>query len=261
MPNLDLEYKCINYVHKRQIYMVQVMFAGRYMWWLLTSAAIFLIILLGFDAVAWFIVSTSNCASREGSCYILSVWLLADIKPQLSIAAGAIVVAVVMIRVVYLRFNPLWALAFLIWAVGMGLALGDYVPLWHGETVMADLLLAMPPYSWAALAFCLFLCFPMEEEDMPETGNAAPLGWFASVPALVMTAQAAVGASSLPQIIVDQTGMVGIAQGLLKFQHALAGPLKADGSSYIVPMIVAVAFVLSLGVRIYQHEQLVGNLS
>lgn len=237
------------------------MFAGRYMWWLLTSAAIFLTILLGFDAGAWFIVSTSNCASYEGSCYLLSVWLLSDIKPQLSAGAALIVVVVIMVRIVYLRFNPLWAVAFLLWTVGIGAALGDYVPLWHGDTVMADLVRALPPYTWAALAFCLFLCFPMEEEDMPDTGNAAPLGWIAALPGLVMTAQAIAGAASLPQFIVDETGLEGVANGLLKLQHAMAGPLMVDGSSLMVPVAVAAAFVLSLGIRIYQHERLLGNLS
>lgn len=236
------------------------MFAGRYMWWLLTSAAIFLIILLGFDALAWFIVNTSNCASNEGSCYRLSTWLLAELKPQLSALAGLIVVVVVIIRILYLRFNPLWVLAFLIWCIGLGVALGDYVPLWHGETNISDMVMSLPLYSWATLAFCLFLCFPMEDEDMPDTGNAAPLGWIPAIPGLVMTLQAVAGASSLPQFIMDQTRMEGAAKQLATLQYMLAGPLMMDGINMLVPLIVAVAFVLALGLRIYQHEQLVGNL-
>lgn len=261
MIDLDLEYKCSNYKHKRQIYTVQVMFAGRYMWWLLTSAAIFLIILLGFDALAWFIVSTSNCASNEGSCYRLSTWLLADLKPRLSVAAGSILVVVVIIRVLYLRFNPLWAIAFLVWSLGIGVAMGDYVPLWHGETIIADLVLSLPAYSWATLAFCLFLSFPMEDEDMPDTGTAAPLGWVAAVPGLLMTAEAVATAGSLPQIIIDQTGLNGAAHWLQIVQHAISGPLLMDGSNIVVPMAVAGAFALALGLRIYLHEQLVGNMS
>lgn len=235
------------------------MFSGRYIWWLLTSTTLFLVVVAGFDFVAGIGVTISNCAMREGSCYSLYLWLMSSVKPIPVVLAAMPLVLVVLIRILYLRFQPLWVLAVLVWVAVTGGALAAYEPLWHEGANYSDLLQLLPPSTFAFIALALFLAFPLEDEDVPQAGGAAPIGLLAGFTAFMCMLHAFATSSNIALHIDQLFGTPSIAQQVENVRALLAvGLLVADGNP-IPGYFMVIMFALALALRILRHERLVSG--
>nr|WP_316653088.1 hypothetical protein [uncultured Gellertiella sp.] len=232
------------------------MFAGRYAWWLITVSAVFLLFLLAFDGVAWITVAMSDCAVGDARCFELNNWLLGVLKPVLCALAGAVLVGCLILRILYLRFSPLWLVPVLVWAFAVAIALRDYMPLWHGGTSIHALLLLLPPSLYALLALALFLCFPLEDEDMPVQGRAAPLGVVAGFAALICCLQVVATATSLPVMLIRVAHVNELAGLVAALQKLLVTFLLLGNGTLIPGLVMVTLFALSLALRIVRHEQL-----
>lgn len=232
------------------------MFAGRYLWWLITSTALLLLVLFGFDGVAYFTVGISDCVHNSGSCYILSTWLLSTLKPMLAFVVGMVMVICVLIRILYLRFNPLWVVPVAVWAMAVSNALGNYVPLWHGATDFVALSMALPPAFYAFSALTLFLVFPLEEEDVPVRGQAAPMGAVAGFAGFVCTMQVFATASSLPAFLARSLHMPAVADVVAQGQKVMSTFMLLNEGTSIPGLAMVALFALALALRIVRHEQL-----
>ncbi|MBB4064514.1 hypothetical protein [Gellertiella hungarica] len=235
------------------------MFAGRYVWWLVTTSALFLISLVGFDYVASVIVGISDCASNEGSCYTLNNWLMGVIKPVLVDVSGVALVLVVVIRILYLRFLPLWIVPVLAWAGAVAGTFRAYAPMWHGNADYVLLGQQMPPSTYAFLALALFLAFPLEDEDAPEQGGAAPIGLLAGFMAFMCTLHAFATASGLPMLIAKTFHAFDLSRTIATIREILATFLLVADGNPIPGYFVTILFALALALRVLRHERLVSG--
>ncbi len=78
------------------------MFAGRYLWWMLIAAAIFLFFSMCFDYATWTVVAISGCAEIAGSCGPIVLTMSGAMKPAGIGLAGAIMVFCTFARLRYL---------------------------------------------------------------------------------------------------------------------------------------------------------------
>ena len=231
------------------------MFAGRYVWWLITTSALLLIFLFGFDGVAYLTIAMSDC-ERNQSCYGLTTLLLGQIKPMLSLLAGVALCAAILIRILWLRFLPLWAVPVIVWAMAIGGALYGYLPLWHGGTDYLELARSLPPATYAFVALAMFLAFPLEDEDDPQQGQAAPLGVIAGFAAFMCTVQVLMTASGLPLFLLRQFHAIALAGVVAEVQALGAIFLQIDGGGMLPHFFMVMLFALALALRIVRHEPL-----
>ncbi len=235
------------------------MFAGRYVWWLLTSATLLLLALIGFDYVAILIVSISDCASREGTCYTMNYWLMDTVKPLLVVAPAILLTLVVLIRILYLRFMPLWILPVLVWVGSTGGALYAYGPLWHEGADYTRLAMLLPPGTFAFLALSLFLAFPLEDEDMPQDGGAAPIGILAGFMAFMCMVHAFATSTSMAQHVARLFNAPDLAGSVEQVRALMATFLLVADGNPIPGYLMVILFALALALRILRHERIISG--
>jgi hypothetical protein len=231
------------------------MFAGRYVWWMLTGSIGFLLALFGIDMVTGVIRFSAGCRAGDGGCHHVAVWLTTGVKPLLVAMAGMVVLGAMMVRLVWLRFLPLWLLPVLVWGLSVAAALRSYGPLWYVEADFGVLLGLLPPATYALLALALFLCFPLEDEDATSQ-RAAPIGPLAGFAAAALTVYVVVTASSLPLVLVTLFHLPMLAEALARIQIFAAIFLLVDAGNPVPGLVMVVVFALALALRIVRHEQL-----
>lgn len=235
------------------------MFAGRYIWWLLTSTVLLSVAIFAFDFVAMVIVAISDCARQEGVCYTLNGWLMGSVKPALVGAAAALVVLVVLIRVLYLRFFWFWPVPVLIWALATAGAMMAYDPLWREGADYVELALLMPPAAFAFVALALFLCFPLEEEDDRVHGGAAPIGILAGFMALMCVLHTFATSTGLAGYVLRLTDGAEPAVTIENMRRVLATALLVANGNPLPGYLMTILFALALALRILRHERLVSG--
>lgn len=235
------------------------MFAGRYIWWLVVSACLFFLALFAFDVVASIGVMISGCEMREGSCYILSGWLMDTVKPMLVLGAAVVLTLVVMIRIFYLRFFPFWAIPPVVWVAATGGALARFEPLWREGYEYGALPAALPPSAYAFIALAIFIAFPLEDEDEPQNGGAAPIGILAGFMAFMCVLHAFATSPGLPRHILNLTGSLDFATMVEGARHYLAIALLVADGNPIPGYLMTILFALALALRILRHERLVSG--
>lgn len=235
------------------------MFAGRYIWWLVVAAVLFFVALFAFDVMASIGVMISSCELREGSCYILSGWLMDTVKPILVLGAASVLTLIVLVRIFYLRFMAFWAIPPLVWVTATGGALARFDPLWREGSDYANLPAALPPSAYAFIALAIFLAFPLEDEDEPENGGAAPIGILAGFMAFMCVLHAFATSTGLPRHLLNLTGSLDFATLVESARHYLAIALLVADGNPIPGYLMTILFALALALRILRHERLLSG--
>lgn len=184
------------------------MFAGRFLWWMITCLAVIILFVTLTDPLARLGAMGLGCA--QGRCDYLATQFAASVKPLgLALSFAAIFVCVVL-RLAALRFSLLWyplaaifflaATPWLMRFASTGPDLGAMVPV---------LLEAPPAVAFIAVLVLLFV-FPLEEETMPGQGD--PL---VAATALLAAAGGAVQALfSMPKIVAALVFALGQPQAM-----------------------------------------------
>ena len=235
------------------------MFAGRYIWWLLTSSLLFLLALAGFDYLVTLIMAISDCALREGTCYLLSGWLMGTVKPILVAVPAAMLLLIVLIRIISLRFLVLWLVPVPVWFASVAGTLAHYDPLWRDGADYSELLLLLPPAAYALFAFALFLSFPLEDEDLPEEGGAAPIGLLPGALAVLCLFYTFATSPGLAPFVERYFHAPDVAHTLENVRHFMATSLLVADGSPIPGVLAVILFALALALRIVRHERIVSG--
>lgn len=234
------------------------MFAGRYVWWLLTAISLLLICMFGFDALNWLTLTISNCNGNE-NCYNIDALMMSTIKPALVAFAGVLVVGTLVVRVIWLRLFPLWLIPVLLWPISVAVAVWNYAPLWHGNWDVVTMLKDMPPVGMALVALALFLSFPLEDEDVPYRGHAAPVGIMAGFAAVICTAHLLATADFLPYFLGDTLNLKDLANLVGRMQFLMTTFLLVRDGNNVPGLVMVILFAIALSLRIVRHERLMTN--
>lgn len=234
------------------------MFAGRYVWWLLTATSLFLIAVFGFDAVVWFTLTISNCDRLE-NCYTLKNLMMGVIKPTLVGVTAMVLVGCILVRVLWLRLFALWLIPVIAWSAAIGVAMWNYTPIWIGNWDVIAMLKVMPPVGMGFVALALFLSFPLEDEDVPRRGQAAPLGAMAGFAATICSLHLLATAEFLPFFIGNELNLKEYANLVGRIQFLMSTFLLVQDGNNIPGLIMVILFAIALSLRIVRHERLVAG--
>lgn len=226
------------------------MFAGRFLWWLITCLAVMILFITAFDFVALLGARMLGCEMHPGSCDYQAAAFALSSKPVGLAFAWLAIFCCVVLRLANLGFGPLW---YLLSAVFF-LAASPWLMLF--STTGADLhaLLAALQQAPPAVSFIgvlLFYCaFPIEEQDQ------ASHQWdpIVSAVALITAAAGALQAVfAAPKLVGGIASLVG-ARALMPAYHTVADHMAryfALGTgfpalSYLLAMIFAVCVIVAL---------------
>lgn len=160
------------------------MFAGRYLWWMLISVAVFLSFAACFDYATWLTAAVSGCARTAGSCGPIIELMSGLIKPMGLWTAGALMLFCTFARIRYLSMSYFWSAAAFVWfiaAAPFALFLGR---VWVAQLPLAVALESLPLSFLFLLAFLAYLLIPFEEKDGEALGSNRSLRLLAVAAAL-----------------------------------------------------------------------------
>ncbi|MCM2476549.1 hypothetical protein HGO38_24180 [Rhizobium sp. CG5] len=229
------------------------MFAGRYLWWMLMSTAAFLFFAVYFDYVTWGLMQISGCSDIVGRCGTIAAHMGGGIKPAGFVGVAAVVLAVTVARIAYLKIPLLWALAFAVWLLASAPFFLLFHDIWAGRLTLEVIAAAMPPSLLLLSAAIGYLCWPLEEVSQPSGRAAQRLKWVAAIAAGQATLASLSGIEALAGSAVWASGspLSGLAlrqiQQSLGLLASLGGAVPAMAGAALLVATLAAALVLQFG--------------
>ncbi|EJC79944.1 hypothetical protein Rleg4DRAFT_1550 [Rhizobium leguminosarum bv. trifolii WSM2297] len=150
------------------------MFAGRYLWWVLTAIGVFMFAAFVLDHITWLAVQLSGCADMASACEPAVRLISAVLEPACPWIAIGLLLMVTLVRLHYLSLLWFWGPLVGVWFVASTPVL---LLLAADAAVMTlpAILTALPVALLFLAAFIVYLMVPFED------GDARPLAASASL--------------------------------------------------------------------------------
>lgn len=228
------------------------MFAGRYLWWMLMCTAAFLFFAVYFDYVTWGLMQISGCSEVVGRCGAMAAHMGGGLKPAGFLIVAAVVLAITIARIAYVRIHLLWALAFAVWLLASAPFFLLFRDIWAGRLTLEVIAAAAPPSLLLLGAAIAYLCCPLEEFRQPSGRTARGFKLVAAIAAGQATLASLAGIETLPGSSVWWSGSLlsGLSwqniQQTLDRLASLAGLLPAFAGASVLAVILAAALIRQL---------------
>ena len=227
------------------------MFAGRYLWWVLTGLTFITVALFALESLSFTMANLFGCGSSDNTCSVLAYGINTTLKPVMAWGGFGLIAGSLAVRIAWLGFNPLWIPPVLVWSLSLGATLRSYLPLWYGYVDLKLLTGVLPPAGYGLAALALFLCLPLEDESGDKTRiEPAPIGRLAGVAAGVLTFHVVITATGLSPVLVQTFHMPAAARLVLAVQNGLAGALHLDVKDPTPGLLAALTLALALVLRV-----------
>lgn len=220
------------------------MFAGRYLWWMLTGIALLLFFAICFDYFTWLAVQLSNCVEMAGSCMPV-VQLMSGTLKHLGVwSTICILLAAAILRLGYLSLLWPWGPLLALWFAAstpfvLFIATG-------GRLQWTAVIETLPPALLFLAALLAYLAIPFEEDDSRPFGIFPVLRGAIHATAVYGALAAITEMDWLSWMMAKILGMPELASVVAAIQPRLQEVLTL-GVDGIVPDVVALAvFILAL---------------
>jgi len=222
------------------------MFAGRYLKWNAIAVACYLFFSFYLYYVSWLIVHVSGCATVLGGCRSVESGLNDVVRPYGLLAACVLVITSGVLRIHFLKLNPLWCLALLVWVGAASGFLFGLGPQWFAGAPFKIILADFPLDLLFLVVMIAFLCFPVEFYQSEMSGgqrlSAAIAGFSAAYAVIVSLLNSPLPIAMIRSMFRSET----LAAQAVAMQTRLLNLLLPTGSG-LVPLATTLAlFALSL---------------
>lgn len=225
------------------------MFAGRYMWWVLVSAALFLFFSVFFPKLAYVTVVSSECEAMADGCGGLISLLKGGIQPLGYVLSGSILLFTTAARVLYVRLPVVWAGFFAVWFIasaGFFIAAGN---MWMATGGFRALVETVPAEALYLAVFTLYLCFPLEDYEREPNGILSSVQWLALGLAFWISVLSFVGATGFANWIYSMTGSQFLMQWLEQSRLWVGSIFVASGAATIPHAWLFLTFLVLIAVQ------------
>lgn len=218
------------------------MFAGRYLWWMLTGIALLLFFTMCFDYFTWLAVQLSNCVEMAGSCMPVVQFMSGTLKHLGIWSALGILFAAAMLRLGYLSLLGLWGPLLALWFAAatpflLFIATG-------GRLQWTAVIETLPLALLFLLASLAYLAIPFEEDDSRPFGASPVLRGTIYATAIHGALAAITEMDWLSWMIAKILGMPGLAAIVAGIQPRLQEVLTI-GLGGTMPDAVALAIFIA----------------
>ncbi|EJZ20591.1 hypothetical protein NE852_05895 [Rhizobium sp. Pop5] len=218
------------------------MFAGRYLWWVLTGTGIFIFAALGLDHITWLTIQLSGCEKMAGACEPTIWWISRMLKPGcIWIAIGMLFMAT-LVRLHYLSLLWFWGPVATVWFV----AATPFLLFISADMAVAwPVILAMLPVPLLFLAaFIVYLMVPFEDGDARPLEASAPLRLAARLTAVYAVLAAAAFMPDLSRLLGSLLDMPALSVVVALAQPYLQTVLTF-GTGSMAPAFAALALFIA----------------
>ncbi|MDR6663952.1 hypothetical protein [Rhizobium sp. 1399] len=222
----------------------QEMFAGRYLWWMLTGITLLMFLTICFDYFTWLAVQLSNCVEMAGSCMPVVQFMAGTLKTAGVWTAMGILFGAVMLRLSYLSLLRLWGLLVALWFIASTPFL---LFIATGERLQWSAASEALPLAFLFLASLLaYLAIPFEDDDTRPFGASAILRGIVYAAALYGALAAASEMNWLSSMVAKLLGMPALAAIIANVQPRLQEALTLGLGNILTGIFVLVVFIAAL---------------
>lgn len=219
--------------------MVQDMFAGRYIRWMLVAVATFLFFAVYFGDVVWAAVYFSGCGRHGGDCEPI-VTFFHGLRPAGFWLSAGILLAVMIARLAYLRLGPIWMLMAATWFLPAMAFPAIFRGLYHGYMSFFALPLLLPSPLFFLVVFAIYLLIPFEDGRWQPFGPWRPLRYVATFAAadatfLALSVEPGLGAFLRTMHMPHVASLVSVLQPPLRY-------VAQFGNGGIAPAFIMLGF-------------------
>jgi hypothetical protein len=220
------------------------MFAGRYLWWMLTGVTLLMFVTFCFDYFTWLAVQLSNCVDMAGSCMPVVKFMSGTLKPAGVWLAIAVLFGTAMLRLSYLSLLLLWGPVVALWFAGaipflLFIATG-------GRLQWVAISEALPLAFLFLVALLVYLVIPFEEDDSRPFGASAFLCRTAYAAALYGALFVVVDMDRLSWTVAKIASLPILAAIVATLQSRLQAALTLGLGNDLPEIIVLAVFIATL---------------
>ena len=226
----------------------QNMFAGRYLWWMLTGITLLMFFTLCFDYFTWLAVQLSNCVEMAGSCMPVVQFMAGTLKTAGVWIAIGILFGAALLRLSYLSLLRLWGLPVTLWFVA---SMPFLLFVATGERLQWAAISEALPLAFLFLASLLaYLAIPFEDDGTKPLGASTVLRGIVYAAAFYGVLAAVAEMNWLSSMVAKLLGMPALAAIIANVQPRFHEVLTL-GLGNVLPgisvlMVFIAALVLSL---------------
>lgn len=220
------------------------MFAGRYLWWMLTGITLLMFFTICFDYFTWLAVQLSNCVEMAGSCLPVVQFMSGALKTAGVWSAIAILFVAAMLRLSYLSLLRLWGPLVALWFTASTPFL---LFIATGERLQWAAISETLPLAFLFLAFLLaYLTVPFEDDDTRPFGASAVLRGIVYIAALYGALAAVTEMDWLSWVVAKVLGMPALSAIIANVQPRLQETLTLGLGNVLPGIFVLVVFIAAL---------------
>lgn len=225
------------------------MFAGRYLWWNAVAAMAQVFCSFYFYYLSWIVLSLNGCAKSIGPCAPLANWMDDVVRPYGMAACAAIVVVTGVMRIFWLRMNPLWVMPFLVWFGATADYLRKIGDLWLVHHLgFTSIMSLMPLEALFFAGLVAYMCFPVENYCRSDAGGLKAIYYLVGLVvaySVLVTVAHSTQAAELLRLVTGSTTLAGQFAAL---QPKVAALLSFGQNGALAQMI---AFAVFVGAIVY----------
>lgn len=220
------------------------MFAGRYLWWVLTGIGIFIFAALSLDHITWLAIQLSGCEKMAGACEPTIRLISRMLKPGcIWIAIGMLFIAT-LVRLHYLSRLWFWGPVAAVWFVASTPFLlfisADMAAAWQVIFTM------LPVPLLFLVAFIVYLMVPFEDGDARSLEASAPLRLAARLTAVYSVLAAAAFMPDLSRVVGALLDMPALSVVVALAQPYLQTMLTFGTGSMAPAYVMLALFIAAL---------------
>lgn len=220
------------------------MFAGRYLWWMLTGITLLMFFTLCFDYFTWLAVQLSNCVEMAGSCMPVVQFMAGTLKTAGVWIAIGILFGAALLRLSYLSLLRLWGAPVALWFIA---SMPFLLFIATGERLQWVAISEALPLAFLFLASLLaYLAIPFEDDDTRPFGPSAILRGIVYAAALYGTLAAVSEMNWLSSLVAKALVMPALAAIIANVQPRLQEVLTLGLGNLLPGIVVLVVFIAAL---------------
>jgi len=220
------------------------MFAGRYLWWMLTGITLLMFFTICFDYFTWLALQLSNCVETAGSCMPVAQFMSGRLKTAGVWSAVAILFVAAMLRLGYLSLLRLWGPVVALWFMASTPFL---LFIATGERLQWAAISEALPLAFLFLAFLLaYLTVAFEDDDTRPFGASAVFRGIIYAAALYGALAAVTEMDWLSWVVAKVLGMPALSAIIANVQPRLQEALTLGLSNVLPGTFVLAVFIAAL---------------
>ncbi|MGR9169217.1 hypothetical protein [Rhizobium sp. KDH_Rht_773_N] len=220
------------------------MFAGRYLWWMLTGIILLIFSAICLDHLTWLVLQFSHCVEMAGSCMPVVRFMGGTLKTALAWIAIGILFGAVMLRLGYLALLRSWGPLAALWFMACAPFLLFVAT---GERLQWQAISAALPLAFLFLACLLaYLAIAFEEGDTRPFGASPLLRGIVRAAALYGALAALAEMNWLPWAVAKALALPALSAVIANLQPRLQAALALGFGTILPGIFVLSVFVVAL---------------